>query len=407
MAGSRRWTYAKWTVVGLCAIVLAVMAISLVMQGPVTVYRIVAHGDSTIEDYKLYPFRALAASPRPFRFTEALRSELTRVAIDGRGEIDLVEFLEQSNTIAFLVIQGDRLQFERYFRGHDKTKVSQVFSVSKSILSILIGTAIDDGLIGSVEDVVTKYVPQLASGGFAKVRIVDLLQMNSGMEYRESDNPFGQHVRFNYTPNLEAEILALHVRSLPDDRFVYKSGENALLGLILERALKGKTITQYAQERLWTPLGMEYGGLWSLDREAGLERTWCCVSLTARDLAKIGVLYRDGGKWQGHALVSKKWVDDSTGSGPYPAGQWRRSEHGAGFWNYGYQWWLVDKTRGDFTALGKGGQFLYVDAAKGVVVVRLGYDMGKPGGRVLNADDWLRLFQALADKSASLRATEG
>jgi CubicO group peptidase (beta-lactamase class C family) len=187
-----------------------------------------------------------------------------------------------------------------------------------------------------------------------------------------------------------------------DDRFVYKSGENALLGLILERALKGKTITQYTQERLWTPLGMEYGGLWSLDREDGLEKTWCCLSATARDLAKIGVLYREGGQWQGRAIVSKKWVDDSTRSGPYSAEQWQRTEYGAGFWNYGYQWWLVNEARGDFIARGKDGQFVYVDAAHGVVVVRLGYGLGERNGKALATTDWLALFRAVADKAATL-----
>jgi CubicO group peptidase (beta-lactamase class C family) len=403
MPRERRKVHVGRALVLLGLVFAAILGAWTAIQGPVTVYRIVVHGDTTIEDHKLYPFRPLAPSPRPFRFKETPRPELARVTVAGLGDVDLAAFLGQSDTIALLVLKGDRLLFERYFRDHERTRISQAFSASKSILSLLIGAAIDDGLIRSVDDVVTDYVPELARAGFEKVRIVDLLQMNSSIDYVEDDNPFGQHVRFNYTPKLEAEILSLRVKPARDGGFVYKSGDNALLGLILKRVLRAKTITQFTQERLWDPLGMEHAGLWSLDDDGGMEKTWCCISATARDFAKIGALCRDGGQWLGQSIVSSKWIEDSTKTGPYSAAQWPPANSAAGFRNFGYQWWLLDKARGDFTARGKDGQFIYVDAARDVVVVRLGYSIGRYNGRALGTTDWMTLFQALADKAASLQ----
>ncbi|MBE0532012.1 MAG: serine hydrolase [Rhodospirillales bacterium] len=398
MVSGRRWTWFIWGLGGFCLAVVAAMGAWAALQGPLTVYRVIVNGETTIEDYKRYPFRPLTPSLRPYRFKEAPQPELARVAVAGRGEVDLVDLLEGSSSVSFLVVKDERLLFERYFQGHDRSTLVQTFSVSKSILSFLIGAAIEDGVIGGVDDVVTAYVPELSASGFDKVRIVDLLQMNSGMDYVENDNPFGQHVRFNYTPDLENEILALHVRPVPQHGFTYKSGESALLGLVLKRALKEKTISQYTQGRLWEPLGMEYGGLWSLDAEGGLEKAWCCLSATARDLAKFGALYRDRGMWQGAPILPMRWVADSTINGPFSPDRWWHT----GFWNYGYQWWLVNRERGDFMARGKDGQFIYVDPASGVVVVRLGPRLGTYGGNPLTVDDWSAFFQAVAAKAAAL-----
>ena len=119
------------------------------------------------------------------------------VTIDGVGEVRLDDLLETSDTIAFLVIKNDIILYERYLQGHTQSALSQAFSTSKSIQSILIGIAIDDGHITSVDQPVTDFVPELHEGGFDSVSIKDLLQMKSSMDYEENDNPFGEHVRFN------------------------------------------------------------------------------------------------------------------------------------------------------------------------------------------------------------------
>lgn len=382
---------------GLLALAALLMLAGAIIQGPVTTYRVLRYGDSTIEDYKLFPARRLTASKSPFPLADEPARNLGPLQVGGLGSIDLEPFLEQTGSIAFLVVRGDTVVSERYFSGHGPAAISQAFSASKSVLSILVGAALQDGIIRSVDQSVTDYVPELSGRGFDDVSILDLLHMKSGMDYVENDNPFGIHVRFNYTPRLEDEILALRHSGGRPDRFIYKSGDSALLALILKRALGGKTITQYTQERLWDPLGMGHDGLWSLDREEGMERTWCCLSATARDFAKFGMLYRDGGVWRGVQVVPRSWVDASVRHGGYSDEEWRRSGEAAAFWNYGYQWWLADRERGDYIALGKDGQYIYVDPASDTVIVRLGYRLGEHDRTGLEHADWVALFQAVAE----------
>ncbi len=375
---------------GILIAVLLILVIWMIVAGPVTVYRVITRGDTTIYDYKRFPRRSLYASSVPFQFDVGTQNDIVpdTVHTEGSDGMELGELLESTDTLAFLVIRDDVIVYERYSHGHDVSAISQVFSTSKSILSILIGTAIDDGLIESVNDPVTKYVPELAEGGFDKITIENLLNMQSNMDYFENDNPFGEHVIFNFTDQLENEILGLRVRQEPDKQFRYKSGDNALLGLILDRVLDERTITQYTQDRLWNPLGMEYGGVWGVDRADGLERTWCCLSLSARDLAKIGRLYLRNGNWEGMQIISSDWVKTSTTVGAYKSDEWpaRLTEIGAS--NYKYQWWLLSQNDGEYSTFGKDGQYVYVNPGKRLIIVRLGETDG--GIR------WFKMFQEIA-----------
>ncbi|MEZ4799707.1 MAG: serine hydrolase [Flavobacteriales bacterium] len=156
-------------------------------------------------------------------------------------------------------------------------------------------------------------------------------------------------------------------------------GNTQLLGLILERALKTRTITDYFQEKLWTPLEMEYDGSWSIDRKKdGIEKTFCCVNARARDFAKIGRLFLNNGNWNGKQIVSESWVKEST--------KVDTSEGSASY--YQYQWWLPSPN-GDFTAEGILGQYVYVDPKTNTIIVRLGKNSGKIS--------WTNLFTMLSN----------
>ena len=243
-----------------CTLILIVWS---AISGLVTVFRVITRGDTTVYDYNRFPGRSLSAAPTPFHFEVALQDNGIPKIVpnDDNEEIKIDEVLPSTKTLAFLVIKDDAIVYEYYGNGHNESAISQIFSTSKSILSILIGAAIDDGLITSVNEPVTVYIPELVQGGFEKVTIENLLNMQSNMNNFENDNQFGKHVTFNFIDHLEEAILGLSVLRESDQQFRYKSGDNALLGLILDRALGRKTITQYTQERLWDPLGMEYDGV--------------------------------------------------------------------------------------------------------------------------------------------------
>lgn len=351
-----------------------------------TFSRIVWHNFSGIEDYKIFPSRKLHAGAAPFHFTENIPTgRVPKEVSDGRyRNIQLERLLKANGTVAFLIIKSDTLLFEKYYQGYTDSTISLSFSMAKSFLSILIGCALDEGYLTSVEQPVTDFVPELQKSGFARVKLAHLLQMTSGMDYLESDNPFGMHVNFYYGSGLEKKLLALQLKHEPGTKFEYKSGDNQLLGLVLARALKTKTLTAYLQEKIWEPLGMEYDGLWSVDHDGkGLEKTFCCIAACARDFAKLGRLYLNYGNWNGKQIVSRQWVERST----------RIDTTAGSAWNYQYQWWLVSKGRGDFMAAGHLGQYVYVNPAKQLIIVRLGKTTGG-----MRSEGWKNLFVALSEK---------
>lgn len=314
-----------WFFTILLAAILVILAAWIAVAGPVTVSRVIRYGDTMIDDFKVYPSRRLHASESPFLFEEnpAQLSLPGVVEPEGEPQSDLEDLLQSNDTIAFLVIKDDLLVYERYYQGHTQSSLSQSFSMAKSFTSALIGMAIDDGLIASVDQPVTDFIPELTGAGFGEVTVRHLLTMMSGSDYVENDNPFGIHVILNYTPNLEREILGFGMERPPGEHWRYKSGDNALLALILDRALGEKTITDYTQEKLWTPLGMQYDGMWSLAHEGdGLEKTWCCLAATARDFAKLGRLYLNDGNWDGRQLLSEEWIRQSTQIGAVPETDW-------------------------------------------------------------------------------------
>lgn len=345
--------------------------------------RVVWYGQADLNDYKIFPYRKLYANTTGnFKFSNPdtinINLELGwiiqkynwLIETRGIGEFPLGEsqesfesFLKSNETVAFLIIRRDTILYEKYFYGYTRASVIPSFSMAKSFLSILIGIAIEDGLIESVDEPVTNYVPELKKHGFDKVSIRHLLQMTSGIDFNENYvNPFADAAKLYYGTNLRKQVSRFKLKSEPGEEFYYSSGNSQLLGLVLERALNNRTITQYMQEKIWSPLGMEFDGSWSLDRKKnGMEKTFCCLNATAIDFAKIGRLYLNKGNWNGQQIVSEQWVNEST--------KIDTSKGSAA--NYQYRWWV---TRERFHALGIMGQMLYVNPSRELIVVRLGKD---------------------------------
>lgn len=337
--------------------------------------RFIFYNFADIKDHEKFPSRPLTAPLSPFKFQTSLKGKFPK-ELNG---IPFDNYLDDNNTVAFLIIKNDTIQYEKYFNGYGKQSIVPSFSMAKSITSILIGCAIDEGLINTVDEPITQYIPELSKNGFDKVTIKHLLQMTSGIKFNESYvNPFQEAASFYYGLNLRKEIAKMKLKSEPGEKFEYVSGNTQLLGLVLERSLKGRTISSYLQEKLWTPLEMEYDASWSIDKkEDGLEKTFCCLNARAIDFAKIGRLYKNKGNWNGKQIVSEKWVEASTkldttdGSARY----------------YQYQWWLPSPNE-DFMAEGILGQFIYVNPTKDLIIVRLGKNEGKA--------NWWNIFRSLA-----------
>ncbi len=350
----------------------------LVTLSSCKVGRFVVYNFADLNDYKKFPERAVRSGPDSFIFPTAAKGKVPRKLQLNDKSYEFEQYLEDNKTVAFLIIQNDTLQYEKYWGKYNRSSIVPSFSMAKSVTSLLIGCAIDDKLISSVNEPVTNYIPELKENGFDKVTLEHLLQMTSGLKFNEGyANPFGDVATFYYGTNLRKAIKKMKLKAEPGTKFEYVSGNTQLLGLVLERALNGRSITSYLEEKIWIPLEMEYDAGWSLDRKKdGLEKTFCCLNARARDYAKIGRLMLNKGNWNGKQIVSEKWIEQSTKAD---------TAHGGATY-YKYQWWLPTQT-GDFMAQGILGQYIYVHPAKNLIIVRLGKKQGKA--------DWWELLSGL------------
>jgi CubicO group peptidase (beta-lactamase class C family) len=342
--------------------------------------RFVFYNFANITDHKIFPYRTIETSTSSFVFPKDQQPKQPGDIDLGEGNESFDSYLERTKTVAFLVIQNDSIQYERYFNKYTEESIVASFSMAKSITSMLIGIAIEEGKIQSVDEPITIYIPELKPNGFDAVTIKHLLQMTSGLDFNESyTNPFGHAATFYYGTNLRKAINKLKLKHVPGEKFDYTSGTSQLLGLVLERALRTQTISSYLEEKIWKPLGMEYDATWSLDRKKdGLEKTFCCLNARARDFAKLGRLYLHNGKWNGTQIVPEQWVEEST--------KLDTTEHSAPF--YQYQWWLT-KDAEQFYAKGILGQYIFVDPHKNLIIVRLGEKTSKV--------NWIKLISRVVD----------
>jgi len=330
-----------------------------------TIGRFVWYNFADITDYKIFSSNEIPKSSKPISYPVKISSAASSSEITINGKTQTFnEFLHYSRTVAFVIIHKDTIKFEHYDYKYNDSSIVTSFSVAKSVTSILIGGAIADGLIKSIDEPITNYIPEMREEMKA-VKIKHLLQMTSGIRYNESYySPFSEAAEYYYGPNLRKAIPKLKLGVKPGTVFHYISGNSQVLGLVLERALKGKTVSAYLQEKIWNPMGMEFPATWSTDnKKSKLEKTFCCLNARAKDFAKIGTLYLHNGLYNGQQLVPKQWVAASNG---------KDTTEGAKLY-YQYNWWRGYR-KDTYLANGHLGQYIYIDPKNELVVVRFGND---------------------------------
>jgi len=225
-------------------------------------------GESDVYDYQKFPERALDVSDSPFEFSLDLDGDRVRTRFEAVSAMDDFDsFLAENRTQAFIVIQDDAILYEEYFNGASRDSIVTSFSIAKSFTSALIGIAISEGQIHSVDDPITDYLPELAERdpAFKNITIRNLLMMSSGIRYEEFPFVTGDNTKTYWYPNLRQLALEdTQIAGPPGEKFLYNNYHPLLLGLILERAT-GTSVTNYLQEKIWDPVGMQYPGSWSLD----------------------------------------------------------------------------------------------------------------------------------------------
>lgn len=328
--------------------------------GRTYLFKAVYYNFAGIDDYKIFDNNTVTAGKaQPWPVSDSYNKI--------SSPDDLNQLLAELKTVALVVIKNDSLLYEKYWDGYSDSSLSNSFSVAKSITSLLIGAAIREGKIKSVDEPVGNYLPEFKEGLAVKLRIKDLLTMSSGSNWDESySNPLSVTTESYYGSDLYKTATGVKILKEPGTYHSYKSGDTELLGLVLEKAT-GKSISAYASEKLWQPLGAEHPAKWSTDRESGNEKAFCCFNTNARDFARLGQLMLDSGTWKGNTIIDSAYYMQSITGCNIP------NEEGEPCNYYGYQWWIRPAFPGVFYARGILGQYIIVIPSKKIVLVRLGH----------------------------------
>lgn len=273
-------------------------------------------------------------------------------------------YMAEHNVAGLIVVQNGRVRLERYARGYSRGGRYTSFSVAKSLTSTLVGAAVKDGFIKSIDDPVTRYIPELAGSAYDGVTVRQVLTMTSGVKWNEDYTDPNSDVARMYAKPVPAgtDPTVAYLRTLsreaqPGTKWVYKTGETNLIGVLVTKAT-GKSLTDYAEAKIWRPYGMERDLFWMVD-QSGQNIGGCCLSASLRDYARIGQFVLDGGK----GVVPAGWFADATRAAPVTV----NPATGNG---YGYQWWTA--ADGTFQAQGIFGQLIHIDAARKLVIAMSG-----------------------------------
>jgi CubicO group peptidase (beta-lactamase class C family) len=366
-------------------VVLAIVSVPLILAGLIvaaTPFSQMARGLATmaiwggpsIDHINYFPNNEIKTTPGATSLPEALDGS-TLAAFKSvdlspfglrdlliNSEEDLGGFFSETGTTAFLVLKDGVVIHKWYAPGVDPNALHTSFSVSKSFLSALVGIAIGEGKIESLDDPITKYIPELMDTDprFGSITLRHLITMESGLKYVDDMSPYGDAASTYFSTNLRATALNAVIAEDPGKSFLYNNYNPLLLGMVLERAT-GQTTADYMSEKLWGPMGAEADASWSTDSfYNGFEKMESGMNARPIDFAKFGLLFAQKGMMDGIQVVPQDWVEESTTLNDLTAAKM----------NYGSFWWVHPDNQ--FAAQGNLGQYIFVAPENGLVFVRLG-----------------------------------
>jgi CubicO group peptidase (beta-lactamase class C family) len=319
-------------------------------------------------------------------------------------KLDVDAYMGGQRSAALLVVHDGKLRLERYGLGFDRNGRWTSFSVAKSITSTLVGAAIRDGYIKSMDDKVSDYIPEMKASAYDEVSIRQLLTMTSGVRWNEDyADPNSDVALFNkHQPEEGVDALVSYLRRLPREappgtRWHYSTGETNLVGVLLGRATK-KPLASYLSEKIWVPAGMAQPATWILNR-TGNEISGCCIQAAPQDLARLGLFILDDARVGGKSIVPEGWLAEATST---------RADTDRPGRGYGYLWWTYSD--GSFAARGIFGQGLFIDPKRKLVIASNANWAG--GATDRSASDAREAFyraaqQAVDDEAAGLPAGSG
>jgi CubicO group peptidase (beta-lactamase class C family) len=371
----------------IAALILFII-VSCILFPPEYIYRSIINQEGKTTDYLFFPERIIAKSAKPYHYQYNIDSSFNdldvQYTVKGKLQNKPLDSLAESNdTTSLIVVHDDAVVYEEYFNGYNKDSINTSFSTVKSIDSLLVGMAIDDGLIESETQPIIEFIPEFKGTEFADITIKDLLLMRSKIKYWEGGLWFGDNAKTYYYPDLrDLALHHMHIDENYNGQFLYNNYHPLLLGIILERCT-GMSVSEYFQEKIWDKIGAENDASWSLDSEKSrFEKMESGLNFKSVDFAKIGCMLLHRGKWNGQTCISEDWLDRSI----VAAEPLDQSDIG-----YQYMWYSFANEKGgyDYFAHGNHGQYLYISPENNTVIVRTGTEEGE-------IDMWIAVFYQMA-----------
>ena len=370
--------------------------------------RVLTHWDSSIKDVNLFPNRVVEKSFSPYQYYSLLNRkdfEDFQVEYIRNGipyKTDLKRFVKDTKTTSLIVIRDDINVFEEYGNGYGSESINTSFSMAKSIVSLMIGIAVEDGYIQSIKQPISDYIEEFKGLEIGNNTIEDLLLMRSNIVYDEDKFLwFGDDSLTYWSADLRK--LALKHTKVTDEyngKFHYNNYHPLLLGIILERTT-GMSVSKYFEQKIWSPLGTNYDASWSLDsKKSGFEKMESGINFRSIDFVKIGTMILHGGKLMGNQIISEEWIKQSMYC-QFPIDD---EEYKGTFLEdknigYKYMWYTVPSIKYgyyDIVAWGKSDQILYISPAYNIVILRT----GKTDGGI---SDWIETLADIAFSVSRLK----
>ena len=372
--------------------------VTMGMVNPEYLGRVLTHFDSDVNDIYYFPSREILASENPYRYQYAIDNELSEMQVEyynGKMTSSTLDaFVKSTASMSFIIVKNDKVVYEKYNDKYSAESFNTSFSMSKSVVSMLVGKAIEDGYIKAVNQPISDYISEFKDLDIGKVTIEQLLLMHSNIDYEEDKFLwFGDDSLTYWHPDLRK--LALEHTNLTgryNGKFHYNNYHPLLLGIILERCT-GASVSEYFEKSIWHPIGAEYAASWSLDsNKSAFEKMESGINFRAIDFIKIGSMVLHGGNWNGRSILGAEWLSQSTLC-EYPIDG---SEYTGTFLEnrnigYKYMWYCYPcgKSNYDVIAWGKSDQILYVSPANNVVILRTGEGDG-------GVQDWVETMSRIA-----------
>ncbi len=319
---------------------------------------------------QIQPTKKISRGTEPFQFLQENNAVLADGFMFEGTFYPSGKFMEDTKTSGMLVIRDDVIKYEKYFFGGDENTLFSSNSMGKSFVSVLMGIAIGEGYVESVEDPVGKYIPEFAGTELENIPVRACLQMASGINFNEDTDMSGFSMRTLLGMPAMKVISKYGVQEEPYTYRRYISINTEILGQVIKNAT-GRSLGEYMEEKLWKKIGAAHDAYWTLSN--GTELAMGGLSISLRDYGRFARLYLREGNYNGEQILSKEWVRDSLDI----SAEYSRPGANLDAYNaigYGYQWWVPEGDKGEFMAIGVYGQWIYVNPSNQVIIVKIGAD---------------------------------